>query len=132
MISDQALIDNINPFVVRPHMSLPGTWSDPYNFDKYDIKETISNNTLDKEYVSPICSYGITAGDRTIDFCTDLEPNCPMSRMLEPKRNIDYGFTIHRNSENFQMFKKKSKNNFIPFVFLLIGVSLLLLLSYRM
>lgn len=131
MLSDQALIDDINPFVVRPHMSLPGTWSDPYDFDKYDIKESVSDNTLDKEYISPICSYGITAGDRTIDFCTDLEPNCPMSRMLEPKRNIDYGFTIDRNPEKIEIFEKETKNNIIPFVFLLVGVSLLLLLSDR-
>lgn len=133
MLSDQAIIDNINPFVVRPHMSLPGTWSNPYDFAKVS---GIQVSHMDKEDFekSPICSYGITAGDKTIDFCSDLEPNCPMSRMLEPKRNIDYGFTRMKSSNNIEKEKEKitilskqSTFDIVPILLVVVIVVLLLL-----
>lgn len=132
MLSDQAIIDNINPFVVRPNMSLPGTWSNPYDFGHYTDITGLPMMDKEDDEKSPICSYGITAGDKTIDFCSELEPNCPMSRMLEPKRNIDYGFTHMKSSNNTEKEKitilsKQSTFEIVPILLVAVIVALLLL-----
>ncbi len=96
MLTEEQLIDNVNPFVVS-EFSLPGTWSEAMPFGKYTkpIKDdskppcAVEANCETKD--SPICGYGITAGDRTIDMCRPSEPNCAMSRRLVPERNIDEG-----------------------------------------
>ena len=103
-LNDQLQIDQVNPLVpsrVNPiqvsEFSMPGTWSETLPYAKY--KKPTENlsappcavesscNTKD----SPICSYGITAGDNTIAMCRPTEPNCPMSRRLVPERNIIQG-----------------------------------------
>ena len=81
MLSDSDIIDQVNPFVDEP----PGTWSKPYDMVQY--KELFDDSDADE--ASPICDFGKTAGDRTIDFCEPGVPNCPMSRELEPTQRVD-------------------------------------------
>lgn len=89
MLHDQLAIDGFNPFATFD-FQMPGTWSDPYPYSKLQIKppKVEEDPALQK---SPICDYGITAGDRTIDMCDPIKPNCPMTRPLEPQRLIDPG-----------------------------------------
>jgi hypothetical protein len=74
MINDDTARNQINPFVVSD-FSLPGSYSAPMAFDK--------------EYPSPMCAVGISAGDNGIGLCSEVVPNCPMKRMLEPVRDYD-------------------------------------------
>ena len=88
MLDDYNLINDINPFVVKD-FSLPGTSSDPYNFSPY--KEPVEEEAQwDAPYKSPGCSM-IALGDKTVSFCNPGEPNCPMSRPLEPQQNFEPG-----------------------------------------
>ena len=77
MLSDNNTMNKINPFVMSD-FSLPGSWSEPKSYSD------------DVSSPPQICSEGISAGDRASDVCSVIEPNCPMSRMLEPTRNYDY------------------------------------------
>jgi hypothetical protein len=74
MINDDAARNQINPFVVSD-FSLPGSYSAPMAFDK--------------EEPSPMCAVGVSAGDNGIGLCSEVIPNCPMKRMLEPIRDYD-------------------------------------------
>jgi hypothetical protein len=91
MINDEALINDINPFV-EFDFSLPGAWSKP---PQYGV---LSRQTQDKETdsdpTSPICNFGITAGDRTVDMCRRPPENCPLNRMWEPQRLWDPEFYV--------------------------------------
>ena len=87
MLNDQAAINNINPFV-EFDFSLPGAWSKPPTYGVMD-KETPE---VEEEEESPACDLGITAGDRTIDWCRRPKPNCPLNRMWEPQRLWDSEF----------------------------------------
>ncbi len=118
---------------------VPGAKSAPFSFGNYnstlgetgdgDVKCAVSPscNTTD----SPICKWGITAGDKTIDMCMPSKPNCPMTRMLVPERNIDPGmwnYISHKNSENNEMkIKIKSKKDMM-YCILLMGLLILILL----
>lgn len=77
MLSDENTINEINPFVVSD-FSLPGGWSEPQPY----IDDTVDSKVY-------IASQGIVAGDRTIDSVTNIKPNCPMSRPIEPVRSYD-------------------------------------------
>lgn len=91
MINDEALINDINPFV-EFDFSLPGAWSKP---PQYGV---LSRQTPDKETdsdpKSPICNFGITAGDRTVDMCRRPPEDCPLNRMWEPQRLWDPEFYV--------------------------------------
>ena len=88
MLDDYNQINDINPFVVKD-FSLPGTWSDPYEFAPH--KEVIEEEAQwDTPYKSPACSM-VALGDKTVSFCNPGEPNCPMSRPLVPEQLFDPG-----------------------------------------
>lgn len=83
MLSDSDIIDNVNPFVDYP----PGAWSKPYEFGGYmKIAEEPFKEGSDE---SPACEIATTAGDKQVDWCKPGEPNCPMSRYLEPTQRVD-------------------------------------------
>ena len=91
MLDNDDTINDINPFVVRD-FSLPGGVRQTSMFaDKSLVKEEVGLDIQEEE--SPICSVGITAGDKTIDMCRPASSSCNDTRPLYPKRNIDYGFT---------------------------------------
>ena len=94
MLSDSNTINDFNPFVMGD-FSLPGASRKPQEFDKFPLPVQEEKFPVDKN--SPICDYGITAGDKTIDMCRPGKPNCPLSRPLLPGRNIDRGFTDFAN-----------------------------------
>jgi len=94
--------------------SLPGAWSAPFSFASY---QGTLGNTGDGNVPcavepscdtakSPICSYGITAGDNTIDMCRPPPPNCPMSRPLVPERNIEPGMWTYQVPKKTQKVEK--------------------------
>lgn len=88
MIDNMLHLNNINPFA-NPDVVMPGSWNQPY---EYSItKEPSVSNTIHKETTSPLCDYGITAGDKTISVCYPPTPNCPMQRFQEPRRLYDPG-----------------------------------------
>jgi len=92
MLSDDATINDINPFVVHD-FSLPGGVRQTPEFADY-TKEVNTKSDIEYPKLSPICDIARTAGDKTIDFCTGgREPACPLGRAVHPKRNIDYGWT---------------------------------------
>ena len=118
MLSDENTINEINPFVVSD-FSLPGGWSEPQPY----IDDTIDNKVY-------IASEGIVAGDRTIDSVAAIEPNCPMSRPLEPIRDNDYDIIIPRSkieqTSLIENIKKFSYNNTYILLDILVVVCLLL------
>ena len=92
MLSDSNAINDFNPFVVGD-FNLPGTWSAdwPYTHTPSVLdKEAM----FDKDESSPLCSWGSTAGDGTVDVCNppyEFAPkvSCPMTRPLEPEQLWD-------------------------------------------
>ena len=88
--NDAVLMNKINTFVVGDQMSLPGAWSNPYPFESHSSDKE-SADELSSEEQSPICVGHISAGDNTIALCKPSPPNCPMSRYLEPQRDINPG-----------------------------------------
>ena len=82
MLSESDLIDQVNPFVDE----MPGAWSKPYGFASY---MKLDDEPPLKEDPSPACEMATTAGDKQVDFCEPGEPNCPMSRELEPTQKVD-------------------------------------------
>jgi len=119
MINDENTINDINPFVVSD-FSLPGGWSEPQPY----VDDTIDNKVY-------IASEGIVAGDRTIDSVAAIQPNCPMSRPLEPVRDNDYDIVIPRPKDNqssslIKNVKEISNNNTYILLAILLVVCLLL------
>jgi hypothetical protein len=119
MLSDENTINDINPFVVSD-FSLPGGWSEPQPY----IDDTIDSKVY-------IASEGIVAGDRTIDSVAAIQPNCPMSRPLEPVRDNDYDIVIPRPKDNqssslIENVKEFSNNNTYILLAILLVVCLLL------
>ena len=121
MLSDENTINDINPFVVSD-FSLPGGWSEPQPY----VDDTIDNKVY-------IASEGIVAGDRTIDSVAAIEPNCPMSRPLEPIRDNDYDIIVPRSknvksssSSLIEQVKVFSNNNTYVLLAILLVVCLLL------
>jgi hypothetical protein len=131
MLSDNDIIDNVNPFVDYP----PGAWSKPYDFAGYmKIEE---GPYKEGNEASPACDMATTAGDKQIDWCKPGEPNCPMSRELEPTQRVDpdisyeqrgdvpFGEVI-RTVEPSSTFDKQFLINFLAlllFVFILIKLT---------
>ena len=121
LLSDENTINDINPFVVSD-FSLPGGWSEPQPY----VDDTIDNKVY-------IASEGIVAGDRTIDSVAAIEPNCPMSRPLEPIRDNDYDIIVPRSknvksssSSLIEQVKVFSNNNTYVLLAILLVVCLLL------
>ncbi len=106
MLSDQASIDKINPYVSR-EFSLPGSSRRPNTFAPH--KKIEEGGMPESEHI--ICEYGVTAGDKTVDFCKGKSA-CELSRPAIPGRNIDLGYdepkpSIIRESANFIKSIKK-------------------------
>lgn len=91
MLSDDNTINDFNPYVMGT-FSLPGASRKPQEFDRHPLP--VQEEKLSEDHQSPMCDYGITAGNRTIDMCRPGKPNCSLSRPLLPGRNIDRGFTV--------------------------------------
>ncbi len=131
MLSDDASINKINPFIVN-EFNLPGTKSEPFAFRDYENphKENGSppcavESSCDTSK-SPVCNMAISAGDNTIAMCRPTKPNCPMSRMLLPKRNIDQGrWSLPSLNTNIPIPRTVRRN---PHLWVLIAILLILLI----
>ena len=124
MLDDQKTIDDVNPFV-QEDFSLPGTWSDPYEFAPYTQAE---EDTPDKEEKSPICATMGAIGDGTIETCNPRDPNCPMSRPLVPERLIDPGMWNYQKREEAPV---KSNDMSIYYIVILIIALIAVLYALR-
>lgn len=106
MLSDQASINKINPYV-SGEFSLPGSSRRPNSFAPH--KQIKEGGMPESEHI--MCEYGVTAGDKTVDFCKGKSA-CELSRPTIPGRNIDLGYdepkpSIIRESANFIKSIKK-------------------------
>lgn len=106
MLSDQASINKINPYV-SGEFSLPGSSRRPNSFAPH--KQIKEGGMPESEHI--MCEYGVTAGDKTVDFCKGKSA-CELSRSAIPGRNIDLGYdepkpSIIRESANFIKSIKK-------------------------
>ena len=125
MLDDTNTINDFNPYVMGD-FSLPGASRQPHAFDSYPKAPVDMNPTFPVDEESPLCSYGITAGDNTIDMCRPVAPNCPLSRTLLPGRNIDRGFTVEKK----QVEKRKGLLD-VNMIVIIVLMILILLLATR-
>lgn len=118
---------------------VPGARSAPFDFDKFtgNLGEEGGSPPCAIEpscdtSKSPICKYGISAGDNTIDMCEPPKPNCPMSRKWVPERNIDSGrWTLVDDKkdveeDNVLIVKTKSKNYYLMYFIVLVIIAYLM------
>lgn len=127
MIDDENTINDINPFVVKD-FSLPGAWANPYKFAEYTQPvEDVQGPFRDE--VSPICSYGVTAGDKTADLCNPQKPNCPMRRPLYPERVIQYD-NGKVNTDTYKIRVTPESDRYV-FIFVVALIILILIISLR-
>ena len=84
MLSDDNNINDINPFVMID-FSLPGSFGTPYKFAPYSKQQAEKEKPEEK---SVACDRHTKVGGS--NYCAELEPNCPMSRLLLPERIIQY------------------------------------------
>jgi len=84
MISDDNNMNDINPFVMID-FSLPGSSGTPYPFSPYRKHQEEKEKPNEK---SIACDKHTKVGGA--NYCAELEPNCPMSRLLLPERIIQY------------------------------------------
>ena len=126
MLSDQASIDKINPYVAN-EFSLPGSSRRPNSFSPH--KKAEEEGMPKDEHI--ICEYGVTAGDKTVDFCKGGN-TCELSRPLIPGRNIDLGYdepepSVIRESVKFI----KSMKTLDAFTIIIVVLIILLLSTLK-
>ena len=127
MLSDSNTINDFNPYVMGD-FSLPGASRKPQEFDRFPLP--VQEKTFPLDEKSPLCEYGITAGDKTVDMCRPTKPNCSLSRPLIPGRNIDRGFTtMFKNVEKVaEKVAEKTCGLTIPMMLI---IFLILLIALR-
>lgn len=127
MLSDSNTINDFNPYVMGD-FSLPGASRKPQEFDRHPLP--VQEKKFPVDHRSPICDYGITAGDQTIDMCRPPKPNCSLSRPLLPGRNIDRGFTVFIDNvkKSAEKVAEKTCGLTIP---MMIVIFLILLIAVR-
>ena len=123
MLSDKNTMNKINPFVMSD-FSLPGSWSEPKPYSD------------DVTTPPQICSEGISAGDRASDVCSVIEPNCPMSRLLEPTRDYEYDIIKEvpkTKKKNATMSSYMTDNDTTPnyVIYIIIAVILVALMDSK-
>lgn len=129
MLNDNVAMDRVNPYVLVD-FSFPGTVrrNERVRPNYKKAQEPIAQ--FDKEEESPMCSYGITAGDLTIDYCKKKDSLCPMSRPFYPERNIDTGFT-RPHKERILVEKVHKKQLKITYTIAALALIVLILLISR-
>ena len=135
MLSESDLIDQVNPFVD----DMPGAWSKPYGFAGY---MKLDEEPMLKEDPSPACDMATTAGDKQIDWCKPGEPNCPMSREVEPTQKVDADISYEDRGDvmigtdlgvvEFISSRQLDRQFFINLIILLIFVIVLIKLTERL
>lgn len=128
MLDDKNTINDINPYVTRD-FSLPGSLRKSSDFadfvDEYgrQEKDSFGGNT------SPICDYGIAAGDRTGDLCMGGCKGVPKDKILHPKRNIDKGETaLPKKLKVSQMYENAVIYKYTNMYVVVLGLILALIL----
>ena len=126
MIDNMLHLNNINPFA-NPDVVMPGSWNQPY---EYSItKEPTVSNTIHKETTSPICDYGITAGDKTISVCYPPTPNCPMQRFQEPRRLYDPGMWAYYPKKDKAPLNIKKQEDGYLLIILIVSIIIFILVN---
>lgn len=125
MLDDDTAMNQMNPYVMKD-FSLPGTVRRNERSLVYPkADEPIAQFEIVDQ--SPICSYGVTAGDLTVDYCTKKDSLCPMSRPFYPERNIDTGFTTRPRKVLIEKVNKQK----IPIWRIMFLIVLILLILRR-
>lgn len=122
MLCDQDTINDINPFVSRD-FSLPGGVRQLGDFaDRSLVKEKSGMEVQEEK--SPYCKYA-----RAEQLCNPQKPNCFDARPLYPQRNIDYGFTVARNTNPGGHRRARRGIRFdLIFIFIISIIAILLIL----
>lgn len=89
MGNDKNSMDRLNPFVTFP----PGGVRRSGDFADFTKIFDEDHGVLKPNGSSIACNVSRTAGDRTIDFCTEKMPTCAANRPHYPDRKIDEGHT---------------------------------------
>lgn len=89
MGNDKNSMDRLNPFWTFP----PGGVRRSGDFADFTKMLDEDHGVLKPDGSSIACNVSRTAGDRTIDFCTNKVPNCAVNRPHYPNRQIDEGHT---------------------------------------
>jgi len=89
MGNDKNSMDRLNPFLTFP----PGGVRRSGDFADFTKMFDQDHGVLKPDGSSIACNVSRTAGDRTIDFCTEKVPNCAANRPHYPDRQIDEGHT---------------------------------------
>ena len=89
MGNDKNSMDRLNPFLTFP----PGGVRRSGDFADFTKMLDKDHGVLKPDGSSIACNVSRTAGDRTIDFCTEKVPNCAANRPHYPDRKIDEGHT---------------------------------------
>ena len=111
MLNDEDAISDVNPFVLHD-FSLPGSVRQTSNFD--DFEEVLPSVGLPDKEKSVYCDYGL---------CAEEDKPCRMNKLVQPDRNIDYGFT--RDEE--VKVKVGVSNKSIPWRMILLALLIIVL-----
>lgn len=103
MGNDKNSMDRLNPFVTFP----PGGVRRAGDFADFTKMFDEDHAALKPDGTSIACTVSRTAGDRTIDFCTEKVPNCAANRPHYPDRQIDEGHTGYVQTRCGGAMKKK-------------------------
>jgi hypothetical protein len=124
-------LQKINPYLDN----MPGTWSAPYKNEKpsMNAKDTSKKWNDDNKEPSPICEWSSTWGDNTVSVCNppfDFAPKfvCPMSRPLEPQRNIDPDLWFV-NKEKYKYKYSSNKYLYLKVFLILLTIIFIYLIS---
>lgn len=91
MLDDEDAMNDVNPFVLRD-FSLPGSVRQTGRFS--DFQEVPPSVGLPDKEKSVYCSYGL---------CADEQKPCRIHGPLQPRRNIDRGFTTGERKEKVRV-----------------------------
>jgi len=81
MLDDEDAINDVNPFVTHD-FSLPGSVRQTGDFASFS--EMKDESVVPKTEKSVFCDYAL---------CEESTSSCSLSHPLQPRRNIDFGFT---------------------------------------
>jgi hypothetical protein len=114
MLNDEDAINDVNPFVTHD-FSLPGGVRQTGGFEDFvEVRPPMHVPVVTK---SVFCNTGL---------CTEETTPCFINKKVHPQRNIDYGFT--RPGKNVTV---GVSNRSIPYVWIILGVTVLALLYVR-
>lgn len=140
MLDDENQMNGWNPFVNDHNLLLPGSVRRNGDFDDFDEVVTEKTWGVPDAEPSPLCEMAVTMGDRTVDYCKPVAPNCVDNRPKQPKRYIDLGWTCKyprggapEEKKAVEVIKPSPRNKLVvrPLFMLILTLLILFLLISR-